>query len=37
MADTYTHLDQIHRVKPKIKGCEECPKFVTAKRISACV
>ena len=27
MADTCTHLDQIRRVKPKTKGCEECMKM----------
>jgi uncharacterized UBP type Zn finger protein len=26
MADICTHLDQIHKVKPKTKGCEECLK-----------
>lgn len=27
MADTCSHLDQIKRVKPKTKGCEECLKM----------
>ena len=27
MADVCTHLDQIKKVKPKIKGCEECLKM----------
>jgi len=27
MADNCTHLDQIKRVKPKTKGCEECLKM----------
>ena len=27
MADSCTHLDQIHTVKPKTKGCEECLKM----------
>lgn len=27
MADTFSHLDQIKRVKPKTKGCEECLKM----------
>ena len=27
MAETCTHLDQIKRVKPKTKGCEECLKM----------
>ncbi|HET9995498.1 MAG TPA: UBP-type zinc finger domain-containing protein [Candidatus Acidoferrum sp.] len=27
MADECTHLDQIRRVKPKTKGCEECLKM----------
>ena len=26
MADTCTHLDQIHNVKPNTNGCEECLK-----------
>jgi uncharacterized UBP type Zn finger protein len=27
MAEVCTHLDQIHKVKPKTKGCEECLKI----------
>jgi uncharacterized UBP type Zn finger protein len=27
MAETCSHLDQIKRVKPKTKGCEECLKM----------
>jgi uncharacterized UBP type Zn finger protein len=27
VADTCTHLDQIHAVKPKTQGCEECLKM----------
>lgn len=27
MADTCAHLDQIKRVNPKTKGCEECLKM----------
>jgi uncharacterized UBP type Zn finger protein len=27
MADICTHLDQIQKVKPKTKGCEECLKL----------
>ncbi len=27
MAENCTHLDQIKRVKPKTKGCEECLKM----------
>ena len=27
MADVCTHLDQIKKVKPKSKGCEECIKL----------
>jgi uncharacterized UBP type Zn finger protein len=27
MADVCTHTDQIHDVKPKTKGCEECLKM----------
>jgi len=27
MAETCTHLDQVKRVKPKTKGCEECLKM----------
>jgi uncharacterized UBP type Zn finger protein len=26
MAETCTHLDQIHNVKPNTNGCEECLK-----------
>ncbi len=27
MAEVCTHIDQIHNVKPKTKGCEECLKM----------
>jgi hypothetical protein len=27
VADTCTHLDQIRKVMPKTKGCEECLKM----------
>ena len=27
MAETCTHLNQIQRVKPNTKGCEECLKM----------
>jgi uncharacterized UBP type Zn finger protein len=29
MATECTHLDQIHKVKPKTRGCEECLKTGT--------